>query len=137
MKDFSVSARLLGLITHKVVKCFVKQHKEDALLDMYEMLCTLDKGYPVYMCVRETGFDTIKRFNIYGKLPQREVTNDEEFEIVKEDVMRTLGADAFIKVYPDAKVDVIFNRKFDVYEMTTIKYEMLGLEPMVEINFYE
>lgn len=136
--DFSVSAKALGLITHKVVRCFVKQHQTDAILDMCEMLNTLDKGFPVYMCVRESGFDTIKRFNINGKLPQAEVTNDEEFEIVKEDVMHTLGADAFIKVYPyEGKIDVIFNREYEEFELRNIKYEMLGLEPMIEVNFVD
>ena len=136
--DFSVSAKALGMITHRVVKCFVKQHQTDALLEMCEMLNTLDNGYPVYMCVRENGFDTIKRFNIYGKLPQKEVTNDEEFEIVKEDVFRTLGADAFIKVYPyEGKIDVIFNREYEEFELRNIKNELLGLEPMIEVNFIE
>ena len=136
--DFSVSAKALGLITHRVVKCFVKQHQTDAILDMCEMLNTLDNGCPVYMCVRENGFDTINRFNIYGKLPQEEVTNDVEFEIVKEDVMKTLGADAFIKVYPyEGKIDVIFNREYEEFELRNIKYELLGLEPMIEVNFIE
>ena len=136
--DFSISAKALGLITHRVVKCFVKQHQTDAILDMCEMLNTLDKGYPVYMCVRENGFDTIKRFNIYGNLPQAEVTNDEEFEIVKEEVMRTFGADAFIKVYPyEGKIDVIFNKEFSESEIKNIKYELLGIEPMVSVNFVE
>ena len=144
--DFSPSAPFLHTITHKVVKCFMKHYQTDAILDIKEMYNTLYKGYPVYMCVREIGFDTIKRFssldvNVLRKYKERgnfEVINDEEFELLKTVVESRLGADAYIKVYPnEAKIDVIFNKEFSESEIKNIKYELLGLEPMVSVNFVE
>ena len=144
--DFSPSAPFLHTITHRVVKCFVKQHQTDAILDIKEMYNTLYKGYPVYMCVRENGFDTIKRYSSFNvdilkKFKERgnfEVINDVEFELLKKEVERSLGADAYIKVYPnEAKVDIIFNKEFSLSEIKDIKYELLGLEPMVSVNFVE
>ena len=144
--DFSPSAPFLHFITHKVVKCFVKEYQTDAILDMKEMYNTLYKGYPVYMCVREAGFDTIKRFSAQNmdmlkKMKARgnyEVINDEEFEILRKEVVRTLGGEAYIKVYPDvAKIDVILARKYEEFELRNIKNELLNLEPMVLVNFVE
>lgn len=144
--DFSPSAPFLHLITHKVVKCFVKQHQTDAILDMKEMYNTLYKGYPIYMCVRENGFDTIKRFSALNmdmlkKMKARdnfEVINNEEFEILRKEVVRTLGGEAYIKVYPDvAKIDVILARRYEEFELRNIKNELLNLEPMVSVNFVE
>jgi hypothetical protein len=144
--DFSPSAPFLHIITHKVVKCFMKQYQTDAILDMDIMYKTLYKGYPVYMCVREIGFDTIKRFSslnvdMIKKFKERgnfEVINDEEFELARKEVERSLGADAYIKVYPDeAKIDIIFSKEFSESELKNIKYELLGLEPMVSVNFVE
>ena len=131
---FSPSANHLALITHRVVKCFVKKHQTDAILDIKEMYNTLYKGYPVYMCVREMGFDTIKRYSslnvdVLKKYKERgnfEVINDEEFELARKEVERSLGADAYIKVYPnEAKIDVIFNKEFSESELKNIKYEMV------------
>lgn len=144
--DFSPSAPFLHTITHKVVKCFIKHYQTDAILDINEMYNTLYKGYPVYMCVREMGFDTIKRFSslnvdVLKKCKERgnfEVINDEEFELAKKEGERSLGADAYIKVYPnEAKIDVIFNKEFSESELKNIKYELLGFEPMVSVNFVE
>ena len=144
--DFSPSAPFLHFITHKVVKCFVKEYQTDAILDMKEMYNTLYKGYPVYMCVREAGFDTIKRFSAQNmdmlkNMKARgnyEVINDEEFEILRKEVVRTLGGEAYIKVYPDvAKIDVILARKYEEFELRNIKNELLNLEPMVLVNFVE
>lgn len=144
--DFSPSAPFLHFITHKVVKCFVKEYQTDAILDMKEMYNTLYKGYPVYMCVREIGFDTIKRFSAQNmdmlkKMKARgnyEVINDEEFEILRKEVVRTLGGEAYIKVYPDvAKIDVILARRYKEFELSNIKNELLNLEPMVSVNFVE
>lgn len=144
--DFSPSAPFLHFITHKVVECFVKEYQTDAILDMKEMYNTLYKGYPVYMCVRETGFDTIKRFSAQNmdmlkKMKARgnfEVINDEEFEILRKEVVRTLGGEAYIKVYPDvAKIDVILARRYKEFELSNIKNELLNLEPMVSVNFVE
>lgn len=135
--DFSPSAMALHLITHKVIKCFVKQHQTDAILDMREMYNTLYKGYPVYMCVRENGFDTIKRYNIFGQLPQSEVTNDEEFEIIRDGARRINGAEAYIKVFPDvARVDVMLVRTFSESELSNIKNEFNRTLPF-EVNFVE
>ena len=143
---FSTSANFLNLITHRVVKCFVKRYQCDAILDMGIMYNTLYNGNPVYMCVREGGFDTIKRYAIcnkelYGKILTREnddVINDEEFELLRKEVESRLGADAYIKVYPnEGKIDVIFNKEFSESELKNIKYELLGLEPMVSVNFVE
>jgi hypothetical protein len=144
--DFSPSAPFLHIITHKVVKCFVKHNQTDAILDIKEMYNTLYKGYPVYMCVREMGFDTIKRYSslnvdVLKKYKERgnfEVINDEEFELARKEVERSLGADAYIKVYPDeAKIDIIFNKEFSESEIKNIKYELIGIEPMVSVNFVE
>lgn len=144
--DFSPSAPFLHIITHKVVKCFIKHYQTDAILDIKEMYNTLYKGYPVYMCVRETGFDTIKRYSsrnidILKKFKERgnfEIINDEEFELLRKEVEHSLGADAYIKVYPDeAKIDVIFNKEFSESELKNIKYELLGLESMVIVNFVD
>jgi hypothetical protein len=144
--DFSPSAPFLHIITHKVVKCFVKHNQTDAILDIKEMYNTLYKGYPVYMCVRENGFDTIKRYSslnvdVLKKYKGRgnfEVINNEEFELLRKEVERSLGADAYIKVYPnEAKIDVIFNKEFSESELKNIKYELLGIEPMVSVNFVE
>lgn len=143
---FSASANYLPLITHRVVKCFVKKYQSDAILDMGIMYNTLFNGNPVYMCVRESGFDTIKRYavcnkDLYRNIQLREtddVINDEEFELARKEVERSLGADAYIKVYPnEAKIDVIFNKEFSESEIKNIKYELLGLEPMVSVNFVE
>lgn len=143
---FSASANYLSLITHRVVKCFVKKYQCDAILDMGIMYNTLFNGNPVYMCVRESGFDTIKRYavcnkDLYRNILLREtddVINDEEFELLRKEVEHSLGADAYIKVYPnEAKIDVIFNKEFSEDELKTIKYELLGLEPMVSVNFVE
>ena len=142
--DFSPSASFLHIITHKVVKCFMKHNQTDGILDIKEMYNTLYKGYPVYMCIRENGFDTIKRYSslnvdVLKKYKERgnfEIINDEEFELLKKEVERSLGADAYIKVYPDeAKIDVIFNKEFNEDELKNIKYEFLGIEPMVSVNF--
>ena len=144
--DFSPSAMALHLITHKVIKCFVKQYQTDAILDMREMYNTLYKGYPVYMCVRENGFDTIKGYSSHNidmlkRMKERgnfEVINDEEFEALRKEVVRTRGAEAYIKVYPDdCKIDVIFAREYEEFELRNIKYELLGLEPIVNVNFVE
>lgn len=144
--DFSPSAPFLHLITHKVVKCFIKHYQTDAILDIKEMYNTLYKGYPVYMCVREMGFDTIKRYSslnvdVLKKYKERgnfEVINDEEFELARKEVERSLGADAYIKVYPnEAKIDIIFNKEFSESEIKNIKYELIGIEPMVSVNFVE
>ena len=142
--DFSPSAPFLHTITHSVVKCFMKHYQTDAILDIKEMYNTLYKGYPVYMCIRENGFDIIKRFSslnvdILKKFKKRgnfEIINDKEFELLRKEVERRLGADAYIKVYPnEAKIDVIFNKEFSESELKNIKYELLGLEPMVSVNF--
>lgn len=144
--DFSPSAPFLHIITHKVVKCFIKHHQTDAILDIKEMYNTLYKGYPVYMCIRENGFDTIKRYSslnvdVLKKYKERgnfEVINDEEFELLRKEVEHSLGADAYIKVYPgEARIDVIFNEEFSESELKNIKYELLGIEPMVSVNFVE
>ena len=144
--DFSPSAPFLHIITYNVTKCFMKHYQTDAILDIKEMYNTLYKGYPVYMCIRETGFDTIKRFASFNvdmlkKFKERgnfEVINDEEFELLRKEVERNLGADAYIKVYPDeAKIDIIFNKEFSEDELKNIKYELLGIEPMVSVNFVE
>lgn len=144
--DFSPSAPFLHTITHNVVKCFMKHHQTDAMLDIKEMYNTLYKGYPVYMCVRENGFDTIKRYSslnvdVLKKFKERgnfEIINDEEFELLRKEVERSLGADAYIKVYPnEAKIDVIFKKEFSESELKNIKYELLGLEPVVSVNFVE
>jgi hypothetical protein len=67
-----------------------------------------------------------------------EVINDEEFELLRKEVECGLGADAYIKVYPnEAKIDVIFNKEFSESELKNIKYELLGIEPMVSVNFVE
>ena len=143
---FSPSANYLALITHRVVKCFVKKHQTDAILDMDIMYNTLYNGNPIYMCVRESGFDTIKRYVIFNKdLLEKSLSkkpdiifNDEEFELLRKEVEHSLGADAYIKVYPnEAKIDVIFNKEFSESELNNIKYELLGLEPMVSVNFVE
>lgn len=144
--DFSPSAMALHLITHKVIKCFVKQNQTDAILDMREMYNTLYKGYPIYMCVRENGFDTIKRYSALNndmlkRMKERgnfEVINDEEFKELRKEVVRTLGAEAYIKVYPnDCKIDVIFAREYEEFELRNIKIELLNLEPIVSVNFVE
>ena len=144
--DFSPSAPFLHFITHKVVKCFVKQHQTDAILDMREMYNTLYKGYPVYMCVRENGFDTIKRYSAHNndmlkRMKERgnfEVINDNEFEELRKEVAHTLGAEAYIKVYPnESKIDVIFAREYEEFELRNIKIELLNLEPIVSVNFVE
>lgn len=142
--DFSPSAPFLHIITYNVTKCFMKHYQTDAILDIKEMYNTLYKGYPVYMCIREDGFDTIKRFasfkiDMLKKFKERgnfEIINDEEFELLRKEVERNLGADAYIKVYPDeAKIDIIFNKEFSEDELKNIKYELLGIEPMVSVNF--
>ena len=144
--DFSPSAMALHRITHKVIKCFVKQNQTDAILDMREMYNTLYKGYPIYMCVRENGFDTIKRYSALNndmlkRMKERgdfEVINDNEFEELRKEVTHTLGAEAYIKVYPnDCKIDVIFAREYEEFELRNIKIELLNLEPMVSVNFVE
>ena len=144
--DFSPSAPFLHIITHRVVKCFIKHYQTDAILDIKEMYNTLYKGYPVYMCIRENGFDTVKRFTSFNvdmlkKHKERgnfEIINDEEFELLRKEVERNLGADAYIKVYPnEAKIDVIFNKEFSEDELKNIKYELLGPEPTVSVNFVE
>jgi hypothetical protein len=122
----------------------MKHYQTDAILDIKEMYNTLYKGYPVYMCIRENGFDTIKRYSslnvdVLKKFKKRdnfEVINDEEFELLRKEVEHSLGADAYIKVYPnEGKIDVIFNKEFSESEIKNIKYELLGLEPMVSVNF--
>jgi hypothetical protein len=122
----------------------MKHYQTDAILDIKEMYNTLYKGYPVYMCIRENGFDTIKRYSslnvdVLKKFKKRdnfEVINDEEFELLRKEVEHSLGADTYIKVYPnEAKIDVIFNKEFSESEIKNIKYELLGLEPMVSVNF--
>lgn len=144
--DFSPSAPFLHIITYNVTKCFMKHYQTDAILDIKEMYNTLYKGYPVYMCIREDGFDTIKRFasfkvDMLKKFKERgnfEIINDEEFELLRKEVERNLGADAYIKVYPDeAKIDIIFNKEFSEDELKNIKYDLLGIEPMVSVNFVE
>jgi hypothetical protein len=140
--SFSESARQLHIIVAKVTKCFVENHQIDAILDMPQMYNTLYKGYPVYMCVRGNGFDTIKRYayanQYFAKRENKEVTNDEEFEMLRKDVISKLGAEAYIKVYPDvARIDVLIVRKFNEYDLKDIKYQLCGLEPMVEVNFVE
>lgn len=144
--DFSPSAPFLHIITYNVTKCFMKHYQTDAILDIKEMYNTLYKGYPVYMCIREDGFDTIKRFasfkvDMLKKFKERgnfEIINDEEFELLRKEVERNLGADAYIKVYPDeAKIDIIFNKEFSEDELKNIKYQLLGIEPMVSVNFVE
>lgn len=144
--DFSPSAPFLHIITHRVVKCFIKHYQTDAILDIKEMYNTLYKGYPVYMCIRENGFDTVKRFvsfnvDMLKKCNERsnfEIINDEEFELLRKEVERNLGADAYIKVYPnESKIDIIFNKEFSEDELKNIKYELLGFEPVVSVNFVE
>lgn len=135
--DFSPSAQRLHLIVHTAVKCFVKKYQSDAILDMAEMYNTLANGYPVYMCVRENGFDTIKRYNIFGQLPQSEVTNDEEFEIVRDGARRINDVEVYVKVFPDvARVDVMLVRPFSKSELSDIKNEFSRTLPF-EVNFVE
>lgn len=131
--DFSETANALHFIIEKVVNVFVKQHQTDAILDMKTMYNKLYNGYPIYISVRETGFDTMERFNFY-----KFITNDEEFEIVRPVAVSTLGAEAYIKIYPnDLRVDVMIVRRFNETDLKEIKYEILGVEPMIKVNFVE
>lgn len=136
--DFSETARDLNIIIYKVATTFVKHHQTDAILDMKTMYNKLYNGYPIYICVRETGFDVMERFNIYNHIPQKFITNDEEFEIIRPVAVSTLGAEAYIKIYPnELRVDVMIVRRFNETDLKQIKYELHGLEPMIKVNFVE
>ena len=94
---------------------------------MKTMYNKLYNGYPIYISVRETGFDAMERFNLYNF-----ITNDEEFDIVRPVV------EAYIKIYPnELRVDVMIARRFNENDLKHIKYELLGLEPMIKVNFVE
>ena len=136
--DFSETANVLPTIIYRVVSVFVKYYQTDAILDMKTMYNKLYNGYPIYISVRETGFDTMERFNLYNRIPQNFITNDEEFEIIRPDAVSTLGADAYIKIYPnELRVDVMIVRRFNETDLKEIKYEILGVEPMIKVNFVE
>ena len=136
--DFSKTAGVLNIVIYKVATTFVKHHQADAILDMKTMYNQLYNGYPIYISVRETGFDTMERFNLYNHIPQKFVTNDEEFEIIRPVAVSTLGAEAYIKIYPnELRVDVMIMRRFNEIDLKLIKYELLGLEPMIKVNFVE
>lgn len=130
--DFCPTANVLHTILTKVSRVFIKQHKEDVLIDMKEMYNTLYNGYPIYASVRELGFDTINRFSRIDS--DTIVKTNADFDKYKDLVTTSLGADAFIKIYPnELKMEIILNKEFD----TNVKYELLGLEPMVSVNFVE
>lgn len=136
--DFSETANVLPTIIYRVVSVFVKYYQTDAILDMKTMYNKLYNGYPIYISVRETGFDTMERFNLYNRIPQNFITNDEEFEIIRPDAVSTLGADAYIKIYPnELRVDVMIVRRFNETDLKQIKYKLLVLEPMIKVNFVE
>lgn len=136
--DFSKTAGVLNIVIYKVATTFVKHHQADAILDMKTMYNQLYNGYPIYISVRETGFDTMERFNLYNHIPQKFITNDEEFEIIRPVAVSTLGAEAYIKIYPnELRVDVMIVRRFNETDLKQIKYELLGLEPIVKVNFVE
>lgn len=136
--DFSETAQVLHLITHKVVTTFVEQHQTDAILDFKTMYNKLYNGYPIYIAVRRTGFDVMERFNVDNLIPQKYITNDDEFEVIRPVAVKTLGANAYIKIYPnERKVDIMLVTNYNETELGQIKYALLGLEPMVSVNFVE
>lgn len=131
--DFSETANALHFIIDKVVSEFVKYNQTDAILDMKTMYNKLYNGYPIYISVRETGFDAMERFNLY-----KFITNDEEFEIVRPVAVSKFCVEAYIKIYPnELRVDVMIVRGFNENDLKHIKYELLGLEPMIKVNFVE
>ena len=130
--DFSETARNLNIIIYKVATTFVKQHQSDAILDMKTMYNKLYNGYPIYICVRETGFDVMERFNFY-----KFITNDEEFEIIRPVAVSQFCIEAYIKIYPnELRVDVMIVRRFNETDLQQIKHN-LELEPMIKVNFVE
>lgn len=132
MFNFSESAKNLHLILTKISRLFVEQHKEDVLIDMPTMYNLLCNGLPVYMCVRSTGFDLANRFALINN---KQVRNDSEFEMVRPTIVKTLGAEVYIKLFPDApRIDIIVVSHFD--NLNQIKYELLGLNGF-EVNFVE
>lgn len=136
--DFSETANALHFIIEKVVSVFVKYNQTDAILDMKTMYNKLYNGHPIYISVRETGFDTMERFNLYNHIPQKFVTNDEEFEIIRPVAVSKFCVEAYIKIYPnELRVDVMIVRRFNENDLKHIKYELLGLEPMIKVNFVE
>jgi hypothetical protein len=131
--DFSATANELHFIIEKVVKVFVKQQQTDAILDMKTMYNKLYNGYPIYISVRETGFDTMERFNLY-----KFITNDKEFEFIRPVAVSRFCVEAYIKIYPnELRVDVMIVRRFNETDLQQIKHELLGLEPMIKVNFVE
>ena len=128
--EFSATANGLSHIVSRVVKVFVHQHKEDAIIDMGRMYNNLYNGHPIYMCVRENGFDVANRYSVYP------IKNNEDFANVRAEVERGLGADVYIKVYADEpRIDILLCKEFD--DLNTIQWEMFGLEPMFNVNFVE
>ena len=100
---------------------------------MKTMYNKLYNGYPIYISVRETGFDAMERFNLY-----KFITNDEEFEIIRPVAVSKFCVEAYIKIYPnELRVDVMIVRRFNENDLKHIKYELLGLEPMIKVNFVE
>lgn len=106
--NFSESGSCLNLIVTEISRQFIENHKEDVMIDMPQMYNTLYNGYPVYMCVRKNGFDTINRF-AYDKDIDC-VSNDKEFEKYRPNCEKSLGADVYIKLYPHIlRMDIIIN----------------------------